>query len=147
MYILGGKGMKITTYTIETTATPAQIWQVWQDVENWKNWDDTIEYSRLEGSFQAGSRGTLKLKRTPQLEFVLMEVEPFKKVVQDTSVTLAKVVSTQLMSQVGGKTQVTFEIDIKGPLAFVYALMLRSSIKKKIPKEMDEMVKIAETLK
>lgn len=137
--------MLIIKHTVETTATPTQIWKVWQDVENWKNWDQEIELSRIDGPFQTGTTGCTKFVRTPLFKTLLTQVEPFKLVVQEAYLSFAKVISYQSMSQVAGKTQVTFQVEIRGPLSLFFACMLGRFIKKKIPLEMEEMLKKAKT--
>lgn len=135
--------MLIIKYTIETKATPTQIWKVWQDVKNWKNWDQEVELSRIDGPFQAGTTGCTKFVGTPLFKTLLTQVEPLKLVVQEAYLSFAKVVSYQSMSQVAGKTQVTFQVEIRGPLSFFFACILGRFIKKKIPTEMEEMIKRA----
>lgn len=133
--------MLITKHTLETTATPAQIWKVWQDVENWKKWDQEIEFSQIDGPFQTGTTGSTKFIKTPIFKTLLTQVEPFKLVVQEAYLSFAKVISTQSMSQVAGKTQVTFQVEIRGPLSLFFACIIGRFIKKKIPIEMEEMLK------
>jgi hypothetical protein len=135
--------MFIIKHTIETEATPVQIWKVWQDVENWKKWDQEIEVSQIDGPFQAGTAGCTKFVGTPLIKTLLTQVEPFKLVVQEAHLACAKVISYQSMSQIAGKTQVTFQVEIRGPLSLFYAWMLGRFIKKKIPAEMEEMNKRA----
>jgi hypothetical protein len=136
----------IIKHTVETTAIPAQIWRVWQDVESWNSWDHGLELSRLDGPFQAGTSGCLKPIGGPLLKTLLTYVEPFKIFVQEASLFLAKAVMTHSITQVDGKTQVTFQTEIRGPLAFFFAYLLGRSIKKKVPIEMEEMLKKAKTL-
>ncbi len=133
--------MRIIKHTLETKATPAQIWNVWKDVENWKKWDQDIELSQIDGPFQAGTMGCTKFIGTPLFKTLLTQVEPFKLVVQEAYLSFAKVVSYQSMNHLAGKTQVTFTVEIRGPLSLFFACMLGRFIKKKIPKEMEEMLK------
>jgi hypothetical protein len=133
--------MRIVKHTIETKATPIQIWKVWEDVENWKTWDQEIELSRIDGPFQTGTTGCTKFNGTPLFKTLLTQVEPYKLVVQEAYLSFAKVISYQSMSQAKGITQVTFQVEIKGLLSFFYACLLGRFIKKKIPVEMEEMLK------
>lgn len=135
--------MLIVKHTVETKATPIQIWRIWQDVENWKNWDPEIELSRIDGPFQTGTTGCTKFIGTPLFKTLLTQVDPLKLVVQEAHLSFAKVVSYQFMSQVAGKTHVTFQVEIRGPLSLFFACMLGRFIKKKIPIEMEEMLKRA----
>lgn len=134
--------MRIIKHTVETNATPIQIWKVWQDADNWKTWDKETELSRIDGPFQTGTSGHTKFIGTPLFKTLWTQVEPYKLVVQETYLSFAKVISYQSMSLVAGKTQVTFEIEIPGLLSFFFAFMLGRSIKKKIPIEMEEMLKV-----
>ena len=138
--------MFIIKHTVKTKATPMQIWSIWQDVENWKTWDKQIELSQIDGPFQTGTAGCTKLIKTPCFKTLLTQVEPYKLVVQEAYLFFAKVVCYQSMRQVDGKTEVTFQLEIRGPLSLFYACMLRRSIKKKIPIEMEEMLKRVKTL-
>jgi hypothetical protein len=138
--------MFIIKHTVETKATPIQIWKIWEDVENWKSWDQEIELSQIDGSFQAGTTGSTKFVGTPLFKTLLTQVEPHKLVVQEAYLSFAKVVSYQSMRQVDGKTEMTFQVEIRGPLSLFYACILGRFIKKKIPTEMEEMLKRAKTL-
>lgn len=133
--------MFVVKHTVETKATPAQIWKIWQDVENWKTWDEQIELSSIDGPFQAGTYGSTKFIGSPVFKTLLTQVEPLKLVVQEAYLFLTKVISYQIMRQVGSKTEVTFQVEIRGPLSFFYACMLRRFIKKKIPLEMELMLR------
>lgn len=138
--------MRIVKHTVETKATPTQIWKVWEDAENWKTWDEQIELSRLDGPFQTGTTGSTKFAGTPLFKTLLTKVEPHKLVVQEAYLFCAKVVSYQSMRQVGDKTEITFQVEIRGPLSLFYACMIRRFIKKKIPPEMELMLKRVDTL-
>ena len=135
--------MLIIKHTIETEATPIQIWKVWEDVDNWKKWDREIELSRLNGPFQTGTTGYTKFVGSPPLKTLLKQVDPMKLVVQESYLSFAKVISYQSMSQVAGKTRITFQVEIRGLLSFFFTCILKRYIKKKIPAEMEEMLKRA----
>jgi Polyketide cyclase / dehydrase and lipid transport len=133
--------MFIVKHSVDTKASPKQIWRIWEDAENWKTWDEQIEFSGIDGPFQTGTTGFTKFRGTPLFKTRLTLVEPYQLVVQETYLTFAKVVSTQSMSQAAGITRVTFQVEIRGLLSFFYGCMIRGSIRKKIPLEMEEMLK------
>lgn len=135
--------MLITKHTIETKATPKQIWKLWEDAESWKTWDRDIEFSQIDGPFQTGTPGSTKFKTTPPFKTLLTEVVLLKLVVQEAYLAFAKVISTQSMTQFAGTTRVTFTVEIRGPLSLFYACFIGRFIKKKIPPEMEEMLKRA----
>ena len=135
--------MLIIKHTVETTAAPSQIWHVWQDVENWKSWDHDLESGTLNGPFQRGTTGTLKFKNESELKTVLTHVEPLKMFVQEAKLFLATAVMTHCINTVNGKTHVTVQTDIRGPLAFFYFWLIGQSIRKKVPLEVKEMLEKA----
>lgn len=137
--------MLITKHTVETTATPAQIWRVWQDVETWNTWDNELESSKINGPFQVGTTGYLKFKDTPPLKTLLTRVEQFKTFVQEAKLLLATVIMTHIIDNVAGKTHVTIRTEVRGLFAPFYFILLGRSIKKKLPLEVKEMLKKAQS--
>jgi Polyketide cyclase / dehydrase and lipid transport len=133
--------MLIIRHTVETNEPPAKIWQVLEDVENWKNWDREIESCHLDGPFQTGTSGYLKLKGSPRLNTLLTHVGPFSCFVQEAKLFLATAVMTHSIVHDSGQAKVTFQTEIRGPLALLYSCFIGDAIKKKVPIEMEEMLK------
>jgi hypothetical protein len=146
MHIISGGNMLIIKHSIETKASPEAIWNIWKDVENWKTWDHGIEYSTIDGPFVAGTTGTLKPKGGPLVKTMLTEVEPLKRFVDESQLCFAKIIVSHELEQVGGKTLVTTQIEMNGPLAFIFAFLIGRQMKKNLPQEMAAMVKIAEEM-
>jgi hypothetical protein len=122
--------MLIIKHTVEIKASPETIWHIWQDVKNWNTWDSATEYSSLDGAFKEGTMGKWKAKGGIELPIKLTRVEPLKMAVVEFKLFLARiVVSYHLSESVAEKTRVTEQIDIKGPLAFLYAYHSSPTIK------------------
>lgn len=138
--------MLIIKHTVETTASPEAIWEIWQDVANWNTWDHGIEYSSLDGPFKAGTTGTLKPKGGPLVQTKLTAVEPHKLFIDEAKLTLARIIVSHFLSESNGKTYVTHQIEMRGPLAFFFAFVIGRNMKKNLPIEMSAMVKKAENL-
>lgn len=138
--------MHIFKHSVQTTAPAWAVWQVLSDVSNWSKWDKDTEYSSINGPFSTGTIGEWKTQGSPMLQTKLTKVEPIKQFDIEIKLTLARVISSHVLTESKGKTTVTFETEIRGPLAFIWALLIGRSIKKKTPIEMPEMVKIAEKL-
>ena len=49
--------------------------------------------------------------------------------------------------ETNGKTHVTHQIEMTGPLAFFFAFVIGRNMKKNLPQEMKAMIKKAESLK
>ena len=138
--------MFIVKENAKTQATAKQIWSLWEDVEGWKQWDLDLEESSIEGPFKKGVKGILKFKNSPYLKTILTSVEPGKAFVQEAKIFGARVVMTQLIFDRGDHREISCQIDIKGPLAFFFAKLQKESMKKKLPQEIQEMVKLAEKM-
>lgn len=136
--------MRIIKHSKNTSATPNQIWQLWENVQQWKEWDEALEASGIKGPFQEGTKGFLKFKDGTSLPTLLTHVEPLKLFTQEATLFLAKVVMSHAIKQEEGYTRITFEVQVTGLLALFYALFLGRSIRNKVPKEMDALIKKAE---
>ena len=136
--------MLIITHTVETTASAEDIWKIWEDVSNWNTWDHGLEFSKLNGPFKTGTTGTLKPKGGPLLQTKLTHVEPMKMFVDEAKLPLARIIVTHFLNESKGNTQVTQQIEMKGPLAFFFAFVIGRDMKKNLPIEMAAMVKKAE---
>ena len=136
--------MLIIKNTVETTASPEEIWDIWQDVSNWNTWDHGIEYSTINGPFRKGTTGTLKPKGGPLVHTKLTAVEPMKMFIDESKLPLARIIVSHFMNVSNGKTQVTHQIEMNGPLAFVFAFLIGRTMKKNLPQEMKAMIKKAE---
>ena len=137
----------IIKHTVETTASPEAIWEIWQDVTNWNTWDHGIEYSTIDGPFKAGTTGTLKPKGGPLVHTKLTAVEPKKLFIDEAKLTLARIIVSHFLTESNGKTYVTHQIEMTGPLAFFFAFVIERNMKKNLPQEMAAMIKKAESLK
>lgn len=138
--------MLIIKHTVETTASPEAIWEIWQDVTHWNTWDHGIEFSTIDGPFKTGATGTLKPKGGPLVHTKLTAVEPKKLFIDEAKLTLARIIVSHFLTESNGKTHVTHQIEMRGPLAFFFAFVIGRNMKKNIQQEMKAMIKKAENL-
>jgi hypothetical protein len=138
--------MLIAKHTLETTASPKTIWQIWQDVANWNTWDHGLEFSTCNGPFIAGTTGTIKPKGGPLVHTVLTSVVPLEHFIDEAKLPLTRIIVSHFLSESKGRTKVTHQIEMKGPLAFLFAFLIGRNMKKNLPYEMLSMVKKAENL-
>ena len=92
-----------------------------------------IELSQIDGPFQAGTTGFTKFVGTPLFKTLLTQVEPLKLVVQEAYLSFAKVISYQSMSHAAGKTEVTFQVEIRGPLSSSIPVSLAALLERRFP--------------
>ena len=138
--------MLVVEHSVETEVVPEQIWELWRDVENWKSWDDQIEYSRVDGPFQAGSFGETKFISTPPMKTLLTDVVENELVVQEAYLPLARVVSFQSMQREREITRVTFRVEVRGFLAPLYALKIGKFVREKVPVEVEQMLALLQAV-
>lgn len=138
--------MLIIKHTVETTAPASVIWHIWQDVKNWHTWDHGIEYATNNGPFIAGSTGTLKPKGGPLVHTLLTHVEFMKMFVDESKLPFARIIVSHFLKVSSGITYVTHQIEMKGPLAFLFSYLIGRKMKKNLPQEMLTMIKKAENL-
>ncbi|HSX26519.1 MAG TPA: SRPBCC family protein [Chlamydiales bacterium] len=137
--------MFIIKHTVETTASPAAIWCIWQDVSHWKSWDHALEFSQIDGPFQTGATGILKAKGGPRVKLLFKQVEPMKLFINESKLPFARIIVSHSLKVVEGKTHVTHAIEMRGPLAFLFAFLIGRGMKKNLPRDMETMVRKAET--
>ena len=135
--------MFITTHKETTHASPEAVWNVLKDTENWDKWDKEIEISTLDGPFEEGTTGMLQTKGSPLFKTVITKLIPNKVLIQEIPNWYVTISMENSISRDKKQTKVTFTTKFKGPFAFFYHLLLRGYLKKKLPMEMEEMLKIA----
>lgn len=142
--------MLIVKHTVETKASARAIWDIWQDVGNWNTWDHGLEFSTSNGPFVVGTMGTVKPKGGPLVHTKLTCVEPphqgFAKFIDEAKLPFTRIIVTHFLTESKEKTQVTHQIEMHGPLAFFFAFVIGRDMKKNLPREMEAMIKKAETL-
>ena len=63
-------------HSADSFAAPERIWQRYLDVEHWSDWSPGVEWSRLGGAFEVGTKGKSKPPGSPTLRFRVIAVEP-----------------------------------------------------------------------
>lgn len=137
--------MLIIKHTIETKAPASRVWGLWEDVENWNTWDHGIEFSHIDGPFKTGTLGTLKPKGGPLVHTKLTHVDHMKSFVDESKLPGARIIMSHALTESAGKLLVTHQIEMKGPLAFLFAYLIGRTMKKNLPVEMRALVKKAES--
>jgi hypothetical protein len=137
--------MLIIKHTVETKASADTIWKIWKDVRNWNTWDHGIEYSSIDGPFAEGTLGLLKPKKGPLVRTKLTQVVPGKMFVDESTLFFARIIVSHYLTEFQGKTQVTHQIEMRGPFAFLFAFLIGRTMKKNLPQEMQSMIQKAES--
>lgn len=117
--------MKILAHTTkQTNATPASIFSLWADVNNWAEHDQGIEWAKLTDTFAVGGHYILKPKGGPKVNATIEVVEPNTRFVDVSHLFGAKLRFDHGITVQDGKTIVTMTMDISGPMAWFWTMVL-----------------------
>jgi uncharacterized protein YndB with AHSA1/START domain len=133
--------MWVHEHTAETAASPEAVWRVLRDLDQWASWDTSMEWVRLQGSFQVGSQVTMKPKGQDPITSVIVEATENRVYADQTSmgeVTLR--FSHTLEPLEGGGTRVIHRLEITGPAADQVGPELGPAITEDFPQAMDALL-------
>lgn len=136
--------MIITQHTLETTALPEAIWALWADVPGYEEWDDGIEWARLNGEFKVGARGKLKANDGRTAAFTITEMEKGRSFSFLTPLPFARMRFHHSMEPTNMGTRLTHRIDVKGPLAWIWARVLGPVFRANLPAAMRKLARLAQ---
>ena len=138
--------MLIVEHSIKTKATPEAIWSLWSDIKTWNTWDHGIEKSEIEGAFVQGASGWLKPKGGPKVKFKILRVEKNKVFHDRSSLPLTSLDFIHTLDREEEYTVVTHRVEMTGLLAFIFARIIGSGIKRDMPLAMAKLVEMAEKM-
>jgi hypothetical protein len=136
----------VLTVTRTTTASPAEIWRQWAEVADRTRWDDGLEWARLDGPFEVGSTGEVKLYDQSPTKFEIIECEPGRKYTDRFELPLGGSMTWyhSIAERGGGVRAVTFEVEVTGPTSVVLAPILRNILDEQLPSTVDKLIDVAE---
>jgi Polyketide cyclase / dehydrase and lipid transport len=107
--------MHIVTVTRRTAAKPEAIWRLWTDVPNRTRWDDALKRITVEGPFQSGAAGIVKLRGQPERRFEVVQCAPPQTYTDRFLPALgAEMDWAHTISEVDGERAVTFDTSVTG---------------------------------
>ncbi|GGY64517.1 hypothetical protein GCM10011613_05360 [Cellvibrio zantedeschiae] len=103
-----------------TTDVPAEnLYRAITDFNAWNKWDDGIECTQLIGEAKTGSVVMLKPKGGPSVKLTIEKMWPYE-VIDVAHLPLAKMRTVHKYVRVGDTTHIHMELQIWGPLGFVW---------------------------
>lgn len=128
-------------HSVTTTATPEQVWALYADVQRWLEWDSGLEAVTLDGPFQSGSTGTMKVQGQPPLSWSLLEVDQNTWFTDVTEIPgVATLTFGHRIQPLPTGARVTHEVRIEGPAAAQLGPMVTADT----PEAMAQLVRLAE---
>lgn len=70
------KDSHILTVTRSTCADRDVVWDLWANVPQRVKWDKGLEYINVDGPFEVGTTGTVKVEGQGPIKYRIMEVDP-----------------------------------------------------------------------
>lgn len=138
--------MHVITVTRRTTAPPENIWQLWADVPNRTSRDDSLEYAKLEGPFQSGAIGRIKLKGQPERNFQILDCLPLQKYTDRFFLPMSgKMDWVHSITKMGDDYMITFDVSVFGPTSLMLALIMKSILRRELPVTVEKLVSLAES--
>jgi hypothetical protein len=132
------------THDTTTSASPDAVWRRYVDVEHWSAWSrHGVEWSRLDGPFEVGTRGTSKPPGLPAGRFRLVVVEPDARFLSESRLPGCRLRFEHRVEPVASGSRIRHTATIDGPLAFLYAGILRRSIERGLPDGVERLAVLA----
>ena len=130
-------------HAVETSASPEAVWQLYTDVASWPTWDDAVERLTLDGPFEPGAVGTFKLHEQDPLEFRLLEVQPQRGFMDETSIPGGLVRFRHRIEPLDdGQVRLTHAVEIEAPAPV--AEQIGALITAGVPETMTRLAELAE---
>jgi hypothetical protein len=135
----------LCTATAVSTAPAEAFFARWADMATWPEWDEALAWTALDGPFAEGTTGVLKPRRGPRARFVIEVLVPGAEFTDVSSVPGARLRIRHLTGVVtDGRTQVTIEVSLHGPLAGMWSLFVGRSVARPTPLGLSRLVEAAE---
>lgn len=120
------------------------IWPHYADVEHWSSWSRKgVEWSRLDGPFEAGTEGKTKAPGFPAFRFRLTAVEPERMFASEAKLPGARLVIEHVIESVGAGVEITHRARVDGPMAWLWATLIRRGTEKGLSDGVERLAKMS----
>jgi hypothetical protein len=135
----------IITVSRITNATPEHLWALWSDPANPPRWDAAHESSRIDGPFQVGQTGAVKVEGQSERRFTVIECTPLRSYTDRFHLPAGAAMDWRhTIVDHGTSRTVTFEVSVKGPTALILKPILSDVLEAELPATVDRFVQVAE---
>ena len=107
-------------YETTTDVPPEVLFRAISNINAWPEWDRGLEFARIEGPAEEGSRFVLKPKGGPNVKMSIEQLHFPSRMVDVAHLPLAKLRTSHEFLQVGNQTTVRFSIQLSGPLGLFW---------------------------
>lgn len=134
----------IGSATVSSSASPGRFFAEWADMASWPEWNHDTEWVRLDGPFVEGATGTLKPQGGPKVPFVVARLVDGEEFTDVSRLIGAKLTFRHLVAVAGGRTTVSVEVSLAGPLAPVWRLILGKDLRTSLQPDLDRLARRCE---
>jgi len=129
----------IASATITSSAAPAAFFAEWADMASWPEWNLDTEWVRLDGAFVEGATGQLKPKGGPKVRFEVARLVDGEEFTDVSRLIGARLTFRHLVSTGAGRTTVSVEVSMTGPLAPVWRLVLGKDLRDSLEPDLERL--------
>ena len=121
-------------------ATIQQLWDTHSDIANWSKWQNDIEWTKVNGKVQKGTKFTIKPKKGPKVNLEIITFEKPNTFTDVSYLPLAKMYTTTHMREVEDGVEIKLHIKMKGLLTFLWKNVVAKDIINGHQKQNEDMV-------
>jgi hypothetical protein len=137
--------IQLATAHASSSAAPSAFFARWIDHETWTEWDTDTEWVHLSGPVVLGAHGELKPLGGPKTRFTISALHPDREYTDTTKLFGATLVFQHLADVVDGRTQLSAEVTLDGPLARLWQAILGAGFTESVPTALNRLVTLVES--
>lgn len=132
-------------HSAESTAAKEDVWPLYSDVARWSDWSPGVEWARLDGPFEVGTKGRSKPPRSPALRFRLTAVDPGAMFASEVRLPGARLFFEHRIEHLEPGARITHQVTLSGPLSFLYLASVRRNTEQALSAGVDRLAQIADS--
>jgi len=142
--VYGQPVAQIFEHSADSAGSPQAVWHRYLDVSSWCDWSHLgVEWSRIDGPFEVGTKGQSKPPGSPALRFRLVAVEPEAFFASEAKLPGGRLLFEHRIEPCDSGVHITHTVTLSGPLAFLYAPFIRKSIERGLTDGVDRLAVMA----
>ena len=134
----------IANASVTSSAPPAAFFAEWADMASWPEWNLDTAWVRLDGPFVEGATGRLKPKGGPTVTFVVARLVDGEEFTDVSTLLGARLTFRHVVDAEPGRTTVSVEATLTGPLAPLWRLVLAKGVRDSMQPDLDRLAERAE---
>jgi uncharacterized protein YndB with AHSA1/START domain len=130
--------------SVEAVASRERVWSLWIDVEGWPSWNPGVGRVQLDQPLTEGATGTIRAAGGPTSALRVVEIEPQRRLVTETSQRLFRLrFEQELANGEGGQLRITHRARMTGPATPVLRHTIGARLERSIPKALAATVELS----